>query len=155
MHIPHFKMRIFQRRVFPLCYVYIFKHGCFIVEALLQQWSGNKVLRTAPSGSYRVEFTVFVIKVNFSTTMKVVPLEWKKLRTYSVGWHYLKVSTRYKILCIIGSYPGSFPHNALTRKNQVTRLWFGPICIWWHHHCSTAMMSSWSWVGHNNRTSLT
>ena len=58
-------MSILQGRVFPLCYVYLFKHGCFIVEALLQQRSENIGLRTAPSGSYRAEFTVFVITVNF------------------------------------------------------------------------------------------
>jgi len=54
-HIQHFKMSILQGRVFPLCYVYILKHGCFIVEALLQQRSENKGLRTAPSGSYRAD----------------------------------------------------------------------------------------------------
>ena len=50
--------------------MYIFKHGCFIAKALLPQRSENKGLRTAPSGSYRAEFTVFVITVNFLTTMK-------------------------------------------------------------------------------------
>jgi len=78
-------MNILQRRVFPLCYVYIFKHWCFTVEALLQQRSENKGLRTAPSGSYRAEFTVFVITVNFSTIMKARTFGMKKLRTYSVG----------------------------------------------------------------------
>ena len=65
--------------------MYIFKRGCFIVEALLQQRSENKGLTTAPSGSYRVEFTVFVITVNFSTTMKARTFGMKKLWTYSVG----------------------------------------------------------------------
>ena len=55
------------------------------MEALLQQRSENKGLTTAPSGSYRVEFTVFVITVNFSTTMKARTFGMKKLWTYSVG----------------------------------------------------------------------
>ena len=55
------------------------------MEALLQQRSENKGLITAPSGSYRAEFTVFVITVNFSTTVKVRSFGMKKLWTYSVG----------------------------------------------------------------------
>ena len=72
-------MHILQRRVFPLCYMDVLKHGCFIAEALLQQWSGNKELDhqgvTGRSSQCLAEFTVFVITVNFQLLWRHVPLE--------------------------------------------------------------------------------